>query len=400
MNSIHAALEIGTTRTVLAIGEALSGERLKMTCYAEIPSSGIRKSQILSIPDATQSVRSVLREIERRQEAAGEKVTIGNAMLAVSGQHILATHADGQAIVESGKVGDGEMQEAARRIREIPIPKGRELLDIVDQDYVLDNLGGITSPRGMSGKVLRLNALQVHADANRLQDARSAAEGAHLEIREPVFAATCAADAVLEDHERRNGALVLDLGGGSTGYAVYSDGYLLSAGVIGVGGDHVTNDIAHAFQTTNAQAERLKLDEASAMLGQYAPDNARVHVSGFSALMDSRTVSRRSLDTVVNARFKELFTIVRETIEEQDLFHRLHSGVVLTGGGAAMREIDALAAQELGLNVRIGRPIHIDGLENEKEPWKFSAVAGALLYAHANFEDKSLLDSILGRFFK
>ena len=147
-----------------------------MTCHAEIPSTGIRKSQILSIPDATQSVRSVLREIERRQDAAGAKVTIGNAVLAVSGQHILATHADGQAIVEGRKVGEAEMHEAARRSREIPIPKGRELLDVVDQDYVLDNLAGITSPKGMSGKVLKLNALQIHADANRIQDARSAAE--------------------------------------------------------------------------------------------------------------------------------------------------------------------------------------------------------------------------------
>ena len=110
MSSIYAALEIGTTRTVLAIGEAQSGERLRMTSYAEIPSSGIRKSQILSIPDATQSVRSVLREIERRQDS-GTKMTIGNAVLAVSGQHILATHADGQAIVESGKVGDGDEGE-------------------------------------------------------------------------------------------------------------------------------------------------------------------------------------------------------------------------------------------------------------------------------------------------
>ena len=400
MNSIHAALEIGTTRTVLAIGEAQSGGRLKVTCHAEIPSTGIRKSQILSIPDATQSVRSVLREIERRQDAAGAKVTIGNAVLAVSGQHILATHADGQAIVEGRKVGEGDMHEAARRSREIPIPKGRELLDVIDQDYVLDNLAGITSPKGISGKVLKLNALQIHADANRIQDARSAAEGAHLEIREPVFAATCAADAVLEDHERRNGALVLDLGGGSTGYAVYSDGYLLSAGVIGVGGDHITNDIAHAFQTTNAQAERLKTDEASAVLGQYTPESARVHVSGFSALMDSRTISRRSLDTVVNARLKELFTVIRETLEEQDLVHRLHAGAVLTGGGAGMREISALAEQELGMSVRIGRPIHVDGLENEKEAWKFSAVAGALLYAHSNFEENSILDGLFGRFFK
>ena len=399
MSSIHAALEIGTTRTVLATAEARPGERLKVTYHAEIPSTGIRKSQIISIPDATQSIRTVLREVERRRDANGARVTIGNAVLAVSGMHILATHADGQAIVESGKVGDGDMHEAARRSHEIPIPKGRELLDVADQDYVLDNLGGISSPRGMSGKVLKLNILQIHADANRIQDARSAAEGARLEIREPVFAATCAADAVLEEHERRNGSLVIDLGGGSTGYAVYSDGYLLSAGVVGVGGDHVTNDIAHAFQTTNAQAEKLKIDEASAVLGQYTQETSRVHVGGSSALMESRTVSRRSLDTVVNARLKELFAVVREKLEEQDLAHRLHAGAVLVGGGAGMREIAALAAQEIGMNVRIGRPVRVDGLENVPAPWSFATIAGALMYAQANCEEKSILDGLFGRFF-
>ena len=219
MGHLYAALELGTTRTVLAIAEAEAGKRLKITCHAEIPSSGVRKSQILNIPDATQSIRSVLREIEKRQDEAGSKVTIGNAYLVVSGQHVLATHAEGQAIVEGNRVNDDAIREAQRTARQIPLPKGRELLDIVDQDYALDNRGGLTDPKGMSGSVLRLNTLQLHADANRIQDAKSAADDAKLEICEPVFAATCAADAVLEDHEKRNGALVLDLGGGSTGYA-------------------------------------------------------------------------------------------------------------------------------------------------------------------------------------
>ena len=400
MSSIHAALEIGTTRTVLAIAEAAGGGRLSITSRAEIPSSGIRKSQILNIPDATQSIRSVLREVEKRQEATGSKVTIGNAVLAISGQHIMATRTDGQAIVESGRVGDAEIHEAVRRAREMPIPKGRELLDVVDQDYVLDRLGGITAPKGMSGKMLRLNALQIHADANRIQDARSAAEGAHLEIRDTVFATTCAADAVLEEHERRNGSLVLDLGGGSTGYAVYCDGFLLAAGVIGVGGDHVTNDIAHAFQTTNAQAEQLKTEESSAIPVRRTGEGERVRITGSSSLMESRTISRLSLDTVVNARLKELFAIIRERLEDQDLVHRLHAGAVLTGGGAGMKDIQRLAEQELGMSVRIGRPIHMDGLDGEKAPWAFAAISGALMYAHANYEDRSILDDIFGRFFK
>jgi cell division protein FtsA len=401
MNNIHAALEIGTTRTILAIGEAETGGRLKITCHAEIPSTGVRKSQILDINQATHSIRSVLHEIEKKQDEIGSKITIGNAFLVISGQHIKATPAQGTALVEGAKVGSDEMHEVLRSSRSMPIPRDRELLDIVDQDYVLDNLGGITTPKGMSGRVLKLNSLQIHADRNRIRDARTAAEGAHLEIREPLFAATCAAEAVLEEHERRNGALVLDIGGGSTGYAVYCDGYLVSTGVIGVGGDHVTNDIAHAFQTTNSQAEGLKTSSASAILGNVTGESARIRVEqGENTLMDTRTISRRALDTVVNARLMELFTVIRETLEDQDLLHRLHAGVILTGGGSRTKDIGTLAQQVLGMNVRHGRPIHVDGLDKEEFPPALAAISGALLYAHRNYEEKSILDGLFGRFFK
>jgi cell division protein FtsA len=252
----------------------------------------------------------------------------------------------------------------------------------------------------MSGRMLKLNTLQIHADRNRINDARTAADAAKLEIREPLFAATCAAEAVLEAHEKRNGVLVLDIGGGSTGYAAYSDGHLSATGVIGVGGDHVTNDIAHAFQTTNSQAEQLKTTEASAIIGGAGLDQQRVKVPGSSPLIETRTISRRALDTVVNARLRELFTVIRETLEDLDLLNRLHAGVVLTGGGAAMRDLDALVSRELGMGARIGRPIHVDGLENEKFPAAFAAISGALLFACRNYEEKGVIDSLLKRFFK
>lgn len=401
MNNIYAALEIGTTRTVLAIGESENGGRLKVTSFAEIPSTGIRKSQILDINQATQSIRSVLQQIERKQDEAGAKITVGNAFLVVSGQHIKADSFSGLAQVANSRVGDEEINEVRRAAQAMTLPKDREPLDIIEQDYVLDNLGGITTPKGMSGRVLRLNTLHIHADSNRIQDARTAADAAHLEIREPLFATTCAADAVLEDYEKKNGALVLDLGGGSTGYAVYSDGYLVSSGVIGVGGDHITNDIAHAFQTTNAQAEGLKTLEASALIPPANGEAPRIKVElGENTLMDNRTISRRALNTVVNARLLELFTAIRETLEDQDAIHRLHSGVILTGGGARMRDINRLAEQVLGTSVRIGRPIHVDGLDGTEFPPAYATIAGALLYAHRNYEEKSIFDDIFGRIFK
>ncbi len=401
MNNIYAALELGTTRTVLAIGEAETGGRLRITCHAETPSAGVRKSQILNIQDATQSIRSVLHEIERKQEAAGSKITIGNAFLVVSGQHVRADPFSAPVQVGGSRVTAEDIEAALRAAHSMPTSRDRELLDIIDQDYVLDNMGGIPSPRGMAGHLLRLNTLHVHGERNRIQDARTAADAAHLEIREAVFAVTCAAEAVLEDHERKNGVLVIDMGGGSTGYAVYSDGYIAATEVIGVGGDHVTNDIAHAFQTTNSQAEGLKIREASAMLGvDEGGALARVRVDpGENTLLDNRTISRRALNTVVNARLLELFTVIRERLEELDVIHRLHSGVVLTGGGARMRNIEALAEQAFGASVRLGRPIHVDGLEDDPLAPSYAAIAGALLYAHRNYEEKSILDGLLGRFF-
>ena len=400
MSNIYAALEIGTTRTVLAVGEAESSGRLKVTCHAEIPSTGVRKSQILDIPQATQSIRSVLHEIERKQETSGMKITIGNAFLAVSGQHVRADPFTAPVQVENARVNDEAINSVLRAAHTMTLPRDRELLDIVDQDYVVDSMGGIASPKGMSGRVLSLNTLQIHADRNAIQNARTAAEDAKLEIREPLFATTCAADAVLEDHERRNGVLVIDIGGGSTGYAAYTDGYAVTAGVVGVGGDHVTNDIAHAFQTTNAQAEGMKIREASAKVTADG-NSPRVRVEpGENTLMDNRTVSRRALDTVVNVRMMELFTVIRETLEDHDLLHRLHAGVVLTGGGARLRDVDALAAQTLCMNVRIGRPIHVDGLDDVDFPASFATISGALLYAHRNYEERSVLDSIFGRFFR
>ncbi len=395
MNNIYAALEIGTSQTVLAIGEAETGGRLRITSHAEIPSTGVRKSQILDIQQASQSIRSVLHAIEHSQSEAGSSITLGNAFLAVSGQHIKADSFPGSIQVEGARVGDDEINAALRSAHAMTLPKDRELLDIVEQDYAIDGRGGILSPKGLSGRVLQLNTLQIHADRNRIQDARTAAEAEHLEIREPLFATTCAAEAVLEDHERKNGVLVLDLGGGSTGYAVYYDGYLVTTGVIGVGGDHVTNDIAHAFQTTNAQAEGLKTTEASAVIGPMDETSPRVKVErGDSTLMDNRTISRRALNTVVNARMMELFTMIRETLEDQDLLHRLHSGIVLTGGGARLKDVDLLAKQTLGVNVRIGRPINIDGLEKIEFPAAYATIAGALIYAHRNYEEKSLFDGL------
>lgn len=398
MTNVYAALEIGTSHTVLAIGEEDAGGRLNVFCHARIPSTGVRKSQILDLSQATQSVKSVLREIERNQQESGLSVSIGNAFLVVSGQHIQVEPYQGSAQVSGSKVASEDLENVARSVRAMPIGRDRELLDIVERAYSLDDLSGISSPKGMAGRVLKLDTLQIHADANRINDARTAAGEAHLELRDPLFAATCAADAVLSEADRRSGTLVLDLGGGSTGYAAYCDSYLAAAGVLGVGGDHITNDIAHAFQTTNAQAEGLKVTEASAVIGRNG--TGRVKIPGATPLMEKRTISRHALDTVVNARCREIAEMLRSELEYHNLQNRLNGDIVLTGGGAAMNGFDEILSRELAMNVRIGKPVNVDGFAGDKDATSYAAISGALLYALRNYEEKGFFQSIFGVFKK
>ena len=267
MTQIHAALEIGTTRTVLAVGESSPGERPKIVCHAEIRSSQVRKSRILDLRQAAVSVRSVIRETVRKLGEAGDRLTLDNALLVVSGSHVKADPYRAAVPVEGQKVSARDIDEVLKASQAMPLPKDREILEVFEQSYALDSMGGIASPKGMSGRILKLDTLQVHADANRLDDARAAAREAHLELKEPLFAATCAADAVLDDAERRDGALVLDLGGGSTGCAVYCDGYLAAAAALGVGGDHATNDIAVGWKQ-RLQEEGFSVSLAIEGLGQ------------------------------------------------------------------------------------------------------------------------------------
>ncbi len=398
-STVYATLEIGTSRTVLAIGESETGEEMKLVTFASIPSTGVRKSQIIDITQATQSVRSVIGEIERKSKAEGGSIDIANAFLIINGAHVNATPLQSATAISGRNVTQEDVDRVAENARQIAGATGDlASLDIAEQDYVVDNMAGILNPLGMSGRALKLNVLHLTADKNRIQDAKTAADGAHLELRDPFFACTCAAEAVLDTHEKKNGVLVLDLGGGSTGYAVYENEILVDAGSIGVGGDHVTNDIAHAFSLPQSQAEVIKRRYAQATVCN-DEETGRIAIAPSSAGGDERSISHRALSIVVNARMKELLAIIREHLEEKELLSRIHCGVVLCGGGAQLRELDTLIKEELGINAKIGMPKRISGIPKDESPALYATAAGALLTARAAYpEERSLFDTIKGIF--
>lgn len=387
-----AALEIGTTRTVIAIGEPLEGGRVRVAAVGAIPSSGVRKSQIVDISQARYSVESVLRRLADQSD-----YSIGQAYLVVSGPQIRTKPVVAQCPVDGGVVRDEHLAEVDARSYEMGLPSDREAIELAPICYKLDDVDGLASPKDMSGHLLSLRSICIHGAAPRMADARAAAHAAKLEVppEKNYFAGTCAAAAVLTPQHKRDGALVIDLGGGSTAFTAWSGGRLVQAGVVGVGGDHVTNDIRIAFSVSQAQAEQLKTTAAAALI---RPEDAQQRIAvpdpmpGFKAA----TISRRALNTVVNARLQELFAVIRAKLDEENHLHGLNAGVFLTGGGSALPGLAELARAVFGCGVRIGTLVpEIEGLEADPHPAACAVFAGLLLLAQQEGrQTSSLFDSV------
>ncbi|MBR4654673.1 MAG: cell division protein FtsA [Kiritimatiellae bacterium] len=371
-----AALEIGTSNTVLAIGEPEGATRIRIAALGSIPSIGVRKSHIIDIGQAAHSVDSVLKRVGR-----DFGYSIGHACLAISGPQIRVKRMVTQWQLIGKTVGDEDMREIYNRSLETGLDADeRTLLDESEIGYGLDDLDDIPSPKGMTGHVLKRKSLCIHGDTRRVMDAKTAAQHAKLEIADAYFAGTCAATAVLSQADRNAGTLAIDMGGGSTSYTLYENGHLVHAGVIGVGGDHVTNDVRTAFSLTKAQAEELK-KSASALVGA-GTGSARLEVVSSTPGFDPVTVSRKALETIVNARLQELFAVILDDLDRANLAHRFNAGIVLTGGVSSTPAATALAERVFGRPARIGTFIpDIEPVEDGPPPATYATVAGLLLMA-------------------
>ena len=395
-----AAIEIGTTHTVLAVGEMQNGGKVRVLGTARIPTSGVRKSQIVDVSQASAAVVSALQKIE-----SSARVNVNVAVLVVNGPHVLSSVCTGVWQLGGNTVTQNDMNEVMDKAQSVALAElgnsKREVLQIFNLDYSVNERPGIMNPLGMSGQSLQHRVLAVHASKDCVADAYTAALDAKLEITEPIFAGYAASLAVLSPREMKEGVLVIDLGGGSTSYTVFCDGHIAHAGVLGVGGDHVTNDIAMAFNCSTGQAELLKREAGSAVVDASDADR-RADLRNSMPGADRRTVSVRALDTVVNARMGELFKIVLQELDAAGYSNRLRAGAVLTGGGAALKGVAELASSELGVQARIGSPVNVDGLEDASEPASLATVAGALVYCaeSARAESQGGIGGFFRRMFK
>jgi len=369
------AVEIGTSKVVALVGELREDGHVVITGMGEAASSGVRKGEIVDLENAAVCVRSVLGMAEQ-----SGNVYIRQVYLAVSGGHIQSVINRGTVPVLDRRVGitSEDVEQVMEVARAVNLAPDREILHTICRHYCIDDQERVLKPVGMDGAKLSLDVLVVHGVRTRINNTVRVIKNLPVAVQDVAFSGLCSALAVLRTEQKKSGVVVIDLGGGTTNYLAYADGVVAAAGALGVGGDHITNDVALAFNIPTSQAETLKRGSGSALV-QATGSSPRVTLPpevGFPG----RTVSVKALQTVIHARVQEILTMIFRRLEREALLHQIGAGVVLTGGGAHLKGMVELAEQVFGLPCSIGTPINVNGLASVTGRPEYATCCGLVLY--------------------
>ncbi len=376
MPSHIAALEIGTARVRALVGEPREDGLLMVTGRGECGAVGVRKGAIVDFENALDGVRRVLQAAEEQA-----RVSITQVYLVLCGADIRSEVNRGivHVLNEEGAIRAAEMEEARKNARKVTLPADREILHSIAQCYYVDAQQGVVNPEGMEGRQLALDMLIAHGQGAVLRNTIRVARSIPADVEDVAFGGLCAALAVLTPEQKQSGVALVDLGAGTTDVLVYAGPGVALAASLSVGGDHVTNDIALGLRIPTAQAERLKREHGRAVPrpGDGAPAIILPAEGGFPG----RTVLRADLDGIVHARMDETLGLVRAMLAEAGLLAQIGAGVVLTGGGARMTGIRALAERTFNAPCAIGRPGGVGGIAAVRDAPEYAAAVGMLRYA-------------------
>jgi cell division protein FtsA len=370
------ALELGTSKVCALVGEAREDGNIMITGIGQCPSCGIRKGMLVDLENAEMCVRTAIQSAEQ-----SGSVEIRQVYLAISGGHIQSVINPGSVPVYDAHRGvtRDDIEQVKEIAKAINLPHDVEILHTIPQLYAVDDQGGVFNPEGMQGGKLSLDMLIIHCSRNLLNNSVKVVQNAGFEVVDAMFSGLCSALATLTPEQKECGVALIDLGGGTSSSVVYAGGTIAATGVLAVGGDHITNDIALGFTISLKRAELLKQESGFAIVdaGAHFQRIAVPQEVGFAAC--SLTVS--DLNSVIHARVDEMFQMIRRDFERKHLMHQLGAGIILTGGGARLRGIETLAERVFEIPCAVGKPKNFSGLSTAHEGPEYAALLGMIRYA-------------------
>jgi len=398
-NNIIAGLEIGTSKICVVVGEQNAEGGLNIIGLGQARSRGVRKGEIINPEQVEEDLRAAMFEAEQMAN-----VEIRSVYLGVSGGHIRGFNNRGVHPVVSAdrEISTDDVDDVVKNAKAINLPAENTVIHAVRQHFFVDGQDGVTNPVGMLGARLEVDMHVIHGHANRLQNVIRLVRATSLEVDEIVFNGIASAIALLTGEQKELGALVIDIGGGTTEYVVYSDGVIRHSGVLAVGGDHVSNDLAYGLKVPLSRAEKLKLEHGNALIAEAAKGQT-ISITNELGL-ELKRVNVEHLQRIMSLRIEEIFQLIAADLEAVGLTDYLRSGVFLCGGGSRVPGIVTLAENTFQMNVAPGHASAISGLTTALDQPEFAAAIGLVKFGSLKNRKRgarpSLVSGIKGVFGK
>ena len=366
-------LDIGTSKVVAIVGAITQEGVLEIVGIGSHPSRGLKKGVVVNIESTVQSIQ---RAIEEAELMAG--CQIHSVYAGIAGNHIRSLNSHGIVAIRDREVYQLDLERVIDAAQAVAIPADQKVLHILPQEYVIDTQEGIKEPLGMSGVRLEAKVHLVTCAVNASQNIEKCIRRCGLEVEDIILEQLASSYAVLTDDERELGVCLVDIGGGTTDIAIFTEGAIRHTGVIPIAGDQVTNDIAMALRTPTQNAEEIKIKYACA-LTQLAGADETIKVPSVGD-RPPRDLSRQALAEVVEPRYDELFTLVQAELRRSGFEDMIAAGIVLTGGTSKMEGVVELAEEIFHTPVRIGSPQDVNGLTDIVRNPIYSTGVGLLQY--------------------
>ncbi len=366
-------LDIGTSKVVAIVGEIDQEGGIEVVGIGSNPSKGMKKGVVVNIESTVQSIQRAVEEAELMAGCQIHSVYVG-----IAGSHIRSLNSHGIVAIKDREVYSLDLERVIDAAQAVAIPADQKILHILPQEYVIDNQEGIKEPMGMSGVRLEAKVHLVTCAVNAAQNIEKCIRRCGLEVEEIILEQLASSYAVLTDDERELGVCLVDIGGGTTDIAIFTDGSIRHTGVIPIAGDQVTNDIAMALRTPTQHAEEIKIRYACA-LTQLAGADETIKVPSVGDRAP-RDLSRQALAEVVEPRYDELFTLVQAELRRSGYEDLVPAGIVLSGGTSKMEGVVELAEEIFHMPVRVGYPQTVQGLNDIVRNPIYATSVGLLLY--------------------
>ncbi len=374
-DSLIVGLEIGTSKICAVVGEVNEAGALNLIGIGQAKSRGVRKGEVADLDSTAEDIRVAIVEAEKSAD-----VEIRSVFLGVTGSHIRGFNNLGvlQVVSVDRAITPEDVQDVVKNAKAINLQKENHLIHAVRQHFHLDDQDGVVNPVGMTCTKLEVDMHVVHGNFNRLQNPIRAVKSLQLEVDAVAFNGLASALALLTPEQKEMGALVIDLGGGTTDYAVYAGGILKHTGVLAVGGDHVTNDLAYALKVPMGRAESVKLEHGGALVDDTC--RGRTVPCENDLGLPVKTVNLEHLRRVMHLRLEEIFQYIEQDLARAGLLDRLPAGVFLCGGGARTPGIEKLAERVFQLPAVVGKTNSLNGLKSALDQPEFATAIGLVRF--------------------